>query len=135
MRCPWLLLGMVLLLYAIDVTSCNGRRRSSFRPVRGLYNATSSYGRRRSSYSTVRGRQNTRSSYGRRRSSYATVRRRHNPYDGTNSTMAGPSKARHSHNALTLARANGNFAFRLYRKVINGAAGENVFFSPFRSVA
>ncbi|KAI0216491.1 Serpin family protein [Lamellibrachia satsuma] len=30
-----------------------------------------------------------------------------------------------------LARANGNFAFALYNKVIVGADGENVFFSPF----
>ena len=39
-----------------------------------------------------------------------------------------------SYNVWKLARANGNFAFRLYREVIQGAAGENVFFSPFRSV-
>ena len=39
-----------------------------------------------------------------------------------------------SYNVWKLARANGNFAFRLYRKVIEGAVGENVFFSPFRSV-
>ena len=31
-----------------------------------------------------------------------------------------------------LARANGNFAFALYNKVIVGADGNNVFFSPFR---
>jgi serine protease inhibitor len=41
-----------------------------------------------------------------------------------------------SYNVWKLARANGNFAFSLYKKVINSndAAGENVFFSPFRSV-
>jgi serine protease inhibitor len=41
-----------------------------------------------------------------------------------------------SYNVWKLARANGNFAFCLYKKVINSndAAGENVFFSPFRSV-
>ncbi|KAK2150476.1 hypothetical protein NP493_2776g00018 [Ridgeia piscesae] len=38
-----------------------------------------------------------------------------------------------SYNVWKLATANGNFAFRLYRKVIKGAAGENVFFSPFRT--
>ena len=37
-----------------------------------------------------------------------------------------------SYNVWKLARANGNFAFCLYSKVIEGAAGENVFFSPFR---
>ncbi|KAK2150647.1 hypothetical protein NP493_2749g00001 [Ridgeia piscesae] len=36
-----------------------------------------------------------------------------------------------SYNVWKLARANGNFAFCLYSKVIEGAAGENVFFSPF----
>ena len=37
-------------------------------------------------------------------------------------------------NEWELARANGNFAFALYNKVIVNAAGQNVFFSPFRFV-
>ena len=39
-----------------------------------------------------------------------------------------------SYNVWKLARANGNFAFALYNKVIVNAAGQNVFFSPFRCV-
>jgi serine protease inhibitor len=48
--------------------------------------------------------------------------------------LLGATDVTSSYNVWKLARANGNFAFSLYRKVINGAAGENVFFSPFRSV-
>ncbi|KAI0216492.1 Serpin B6, partial [Lamellibrachia satsuma] len=36
-----------------------------------------------------------------------------------------------SYNVWRLARANGNFAFCMYSKIIQGEAGKNDFFSPF----
>ncbi|KAI0211437.1 hypothetical protein LSAT2_003746 [Lamellibrachia satsuma] len=44
-------------------------------------------------------------------------------------------KVTSSYQEQRLAKANGNFAFCLYRKVTEGAKVNNVFFYPFRALS